>query len=484
MPIASVSLGSFAVAVVALFSAGVQLFFALRIPAYRWGAWAFGVGLATAVYAFSVFLQYNAEALETHLLLERFQLSSVIWLVVSLLGFVDGLLQRKGGALSAGPIATGIAATIVVFASPGVVEPRLLSRRFFVSGIVYLEPALGPLGVLVFVLSTLAAIFVLLRLLRGLSFRGRGRRIVVAGIGIWLVTAINDLIGTLSVPVPHFLMEYGFLCFLVALLSLVMSEHLHLHQVVLRQHRQIRKSRTILARLVDERTKELRKEVADHLRTEESLRQSMADREVLIREIHHRGKNNLQIISSLLRLAFEGITVPDVARIVQESQDRIDAMAMVHEQLYGSEALSEVDFADYLRGLTSHLSGVYGRSEYEVEIEFQAEPLRLPIDRAVPLGLWANEAITNSFRHAFGPGRRGTLTVRLERLGREARLTVGDNGPGVNREHEIVQGPTGGAEGRLHLGAYLIHDLPKQIGGRLEVRSDSGLQLTVDFPLS
>jgi two-component sensor histidine kinase len=330
-------------------------------------------------------------------------------------------------------------------------------------------------GIAVFLLSTLAAIFVLLRLLRGLSFRGRGRRIVVVGIGIWLVTAINDLMGTLNVPVPHFLMEYGFLSFLVALLSLVMSEHLRLHQVVLRQHRQIRESRTALARLVNERTKELRREVAEHLQTEDTLRRSMADREVLIREIHHRGKNNLQIVSSLLRLAFEGIAAPDVARIVQESQDRIGAMAMVHEQLYGSDALSQVDFAEYLRGLTSHLSGIHGPPGYEVEVDFRAEPIRLPIDRAVPLGLWANEAITNSFRHAFGPARRGTLTVRLDLLDRETRLTVGDNGPGVPGDHEIVQGPTGGAEGRLHLGAYLIHDLPKQIGGRLEVKCDSGL---------
>lgn len=484
MPISSVSLGSFAVAVVALFSAGVQLFFTLRIPAYRWGAWAFGVGLATGVYALSVFYQYNAETLETHLLVERFQLAAVVWLVASLLGFVDGLLQRKQAAWRIVSLGAGITATLVVFLSPGVLEPRLVSRRFFLSGITYLEPALGPVGIAVYVLSALAGMFVVLELFRGLVFRKRGRRIIAVGTAIWLATAVNDLIGTLGFPVPHFLLEYGFLSFLVTLLSLVMSEHLRLHRVVLRQHRQIRESRTALARLVNERTKELRNEVAEHLQTEETLRRSMADREVLIREIHHRGKNNLQIISSLLRLAFEGITAPEVARVVQESQDRIDAMALVHEQLYGSETLSEVDFADYLRGLTSHLSGVYDYQGNEVEVEYHADPLRLPIDRAVPLGLWANEAITNSFRHAFGSDRHGTLTVRLESLRGEARLTVADNGPGVPGDHEIVNGPAGGAEGRLHLGAYLIHDLPKQVGGRLAVGNDSGLHLAVSFPIT
>lgn len=484
MPVASVSLGSFAVAVVALFSAVVQLFFALRIPAYRWGVWASGVGLATALYAFSVFLQYNASSLETHLLLERLQLTSVIWLVLGLFGFIDGLLQRKGTALRAVSAGTAVAATLVVLLSPGVLQSRLVSRSFFLSGVTYLEPALGPLGIAVFVLSTLAAIFALFRLFKGLSPGKRGRRIVAAGIGIWLATAINDLIGTLGISVPHFLLEYGFLSFLVALLALVMSEHFRLHQVVVRQHRQIRESRTALARQVDARTKELRKEVAQHLRTEETLRQSMADREVLIREIHHRGKNNLQIVSSLLRLAFEGAGAPDTPRIVQETQDRIDAMAMVHEQLYGSDTLSQVDFADYLRGLTSHLSGVYGHPACEVEIEFRADPLRLPIDRAVPLGLWANEAITNSFRHAFDRDRRGRLTVRLERLDSDARITVADDGPGVPEDHEIVRGPAGGAEGRLHLGALLIHDLPKQVDGYLEVRCNAGLHLAVRFPLS
>jgi two-component sensor histidine kinase len=484
MGITPLSLGSFAVAIIALFSAVIQLVFALRMPSYRWGAWASGVGAATALFSYSVFLQYNTISLDTQVVLERLQLTAVVWLAVSLLGFTRGLLRMYRNPTTSVAIIAGIATTIIVWFSPGVLEPRLLGRRFFLSGFVYLEPALGPVGVAIFVASTLTAVLILLSMVRGLTTRGRGQAIVALGIAIWLATAINDLIGTLGRPIPHFLLEYGFLSFLVALLSLGISDHLKLHAVVLRQHRQIRRSRSALAQAVTDRTEELRKEVSEHLETEETLRESMADREVLMREIHHRSKNNLQIVSSLLRLAFEGIEEPAVVRIVQESNNRIDAMAMVHEQLYGSESLSEVDFADYLRGLLTHLSGVYSRPHLAVTLDFRADPVRLPIDRAVPLGLWANEAITNSYRHAFGSVDSGVLTVRLEKTGEEARLTVADDGPGLPPEHPLFSGPNGSADGLLHLGTYLLHDLPKQVGGRLELRGDSGMLLSVSLPVT
>jgi two-component sensor histidine kinase len=205
----------------------------------------------------------------------------------------------------------------------------------------------------------------------------------------------------------------------------------------------------------------------------------MADREVLVREIHHRSKNNLQIVSSLLRLAFDGTPNAEINRIVQESQDRIDAMARVHEQLYASQNLSEVDFGEYLRGLTLHLSGVHAESEQQRSIDFAADSILLPVDRAIPLGLWANEAITNSYRHAQGADR---LTVHLESHDSQIELLIADNGPGVPPDHELLTGPQKKAGGRLHLGTYLLHDLPRQLGGTLSVKSDSGLYLSVSLP--
>ena len=481
MGVAASSLGSFAVAAIALFSAGVQFFFAFRVRTYRWGLWASGVAMATSLYSFAVFLQYNATTLGRQLAVERLQLSAILWLVVFLIGFTNGLRRQYHPPFMIGVVASGIVLTVTVWLAPGVLRPELFERRFLLTNTVYVEPGIAPLGFAIFLLATGGAAWALYTMIRELPLRGRSRKILSIGTGVWFATALNDLIGTAIGTVPYFLLEFGFLSFAMALLSLMISQHLRLHDVTLRQQRRIRMSRSNLAQQVQERTADLRAKVEEHLTTEAELRRSMADREVLVREIHHRSKNNLQIVSSLLRLAFDGSGNADINRIVQESQDRIDAMAMVHEQLYASQNLSEVDFAEYLRGLTLHLAGVHSQSEQHRSIDFDAESVFLPVDRAIPLGLWANEAITNSYRHAQQADR---LLVRLQLLASRIELVIGDNGPGVPSNHELITGPQSTVNARLHLGTHLLHDLPRQLGGVLSVRNDSGLLLSLSLPLT
>ncbi len=134
------------------------------------------------------------------------------------------------------------------------------------------------------------------------------------------------------------------MAFSVSIFSLVLSEHLPLHRIVLSQRRRIQESRAHLSERVEERTHQLR---------------STADKEVLVREVHHRSKNNLQIVSSLVRLAFDDFEEDHIAPAVHESQDRIYTMAMIHEQLYASPRLSRIDFGEYLHTPAAHVHGVY-----------------------------------------------------------------------------------------------------------------------------
>jgi PAS domain S-box-containing protein len=206
----------------------------------------------------------------------------------------------------------------------------------------------------------------------------------------------------------------------------------------------------------------------------EQLKASLREKESLLKEIHHRVKNNLQVISSLLKLQAAGIRDGSALEMFHESQNRIRSMALIHEKLYQSPDLSRVEFASYVRELLSLLLRSYA-ARPSIELNTIIENATLGIELAVPLGLILNELISNCLKHAFPGGRGGRITVELRPLDPvRLRLSVGDDGVGFPELFDFRSAET--------LGLQLVRTLTEQIGGRLELRRGVGTQFAISFP--
>jgi two-component sensor histidine kinase/CheY-like chemotaxis protein len=227
--------------------------------------------------------------------------------------------------------------------------------------------------------------------------------------------------------------------------------------------------------LVRKRTEKLRQEVAERRAVEKALRTSLAEKEVLLKEVHHRVKNNLQIVSSLLSL--QALKFDDaLSAAFMDSQARVRAMALVHEKLYRSGDLSRIYFPDYLRQLSTFLLQAYRPKGKAVDSDIQCHDLCLPVDFAIPCGLIVNELFTNSLKHAF-PGRSsGTIRLRASQEGSQAHLVVEDDGVGFPPDFVVEQAES--------LGLQLVTNLTHQLSGTLTVDSDpSGSRFTLRFPV-
>jgi len=208
--------------------------------------------------------------------------------------------------------------------------------------------------------------------------------------------------------------------------------------------------------------------------SEEQLRASLGEKEILLKEIHHRVKNNLQVISGLLDLQAHHIPDPAVREVFRESQNRVVTMALIHEELYQSVNLSQVDFADYIRNLCENLMVSYGADRDRIKLEIRTEKTELVVDTAIPCGLIINELITNSLKHAF-PGKRcGTISLSFRQLrNKDYQLTVGDDGVGVPRGLDIYSTKT--------LGMQLVTVMVGQLGGTVKVGRRDGTRFTIRF---
>ncbi|MDP1829322.1 MAG: PAS domain S-box protein [Archangium sp.] len=217
-------------------------------------------------------------------------------------------------------------------------------------------------------------------------------------------------------------------------------------------------------------------DVTERNRNERRVRASLAEKEVLLREVHHRVKNNLQVVSSLLSL--QANTVQDEpARIaLDESRERIQSIALAHELLYRSDDLARIDFHAYLRELVKVLAAPFVRPEVSVELDLEAPVIELPIDVSVPCGLLVNELLTNALRHAFPSGSPGRVTISCLRRDTLCELSVSDDGVGI--APGVVSGQP------RTLGLRLVNSLVRQLGGELEVVVERGSRFSVRFPLA
>lgn len=218
-------------------------------------------------------------------------------------------------------------------------------------------------------------------------------------------------------------------------------------------------------------------DITDGKRAELALQTSLEEKDALLRELHHRVKNNLQIVSSLLSLKANRERDENVLTALRDTQGRVHAMALLHEALYRSENLARVDFGSYVRHLCAHLARAYGQSARPVAVEVAIDRLSLDLDRAVPCGLIVSEAVTNAFKHAFGGRASGTIEVAARSLeGQGVELRISDNGIGLPPAFDPGRAAT--------LGFQLLSRLAQQLEGRMTVEPGEGTRVVVTFPLT
>ena len=220
---------------------------------------------------------------------------------------------------------------------------------------------------------------------------------------------------------------------------------------------------------------DLQVEVSERRRAQDDLQASLVEKEVLLKEIHHRVKNNLQIISSLLNLQSQSLNEPSTRAQFVDSQHRIRAMALVHEQLYSSDDLARIDFGIYLNVLAGHLRESYRSNYKEVELTIAADDIQFDIDTAIPCGLIINELVSNSLKHAFPNGRDGLIGVEvLYDIVDGYQLMVKDNGVGMPVGFDYRTANS--------LGLQLVNSLSRQLGGTLEIDTNfDGARFKIRF---
>ncbi|MEO0948600.1 MAG: PAS domain S-box protein, partial [Cyanobacteria bacterium J06641_5] len=217
------------------------------------------------------------------------------------------------------------------------------------------------------------------------------------------------------------------------------------------------------------------RDISERKQAEETLKASLEEKELLLKEVHHRVKNNLQVISSLFNLSAHTIEDPDALAVLAESQNRIASMALIHGKLYQSENLSNIDFAEYIRDLIQHLLASYNADPSRIQTELNVESIALNLDAAIPCGLLFSELISNALKHAFPDRRLGQLQINFANAPEEnIILRVADNGIGLPAGFDPDQCST--------LGLSLIAALTQQLRGSLKMYNDSGATFEIVFP--
>ena len=215
-------------------------------------------------------------------------------------------------------------------------------------------------------------------------------------------------------------------------------------------------------------------DITEQKRAEEAVQAALREKEVLLREIHHRVKNNMQVISSLFNLQAGHIKDEEARRILKEGQTRIRSMGLIHEKLYQSRDLSKIDFSAYIRSLLVHLFHAYRIDANQVRLETELEDVHLDINAAVPCGLLVNELISNALKHAFPEGRKGAVKIGLRRRDDGAvELRVADNGVGFPEKLDFRRTES--------LGLQIVNLLIGQLDGTIELERKRGTAIVIAF---
>ena len=226
--------------------------------------------------------------------------------------------------------------------------------------------------------------------------------------------------------------------------------------------------------------------VTEHKLADKKVKASLQEKEVLLREIHHRVKNNMQVISSLLSLQSTYIEDTETLELFRESESRIRSMALVHEKLYQSKDLADIDIAGYIRNLTDYLLSAYIEISTAVHLKLNIDPISLDVDTAIPCGLIINELVSNAFKHAFKESQTGEINIDLYRnpiphttqngAGKPSyqyTLSIKDNGSGFPEEMSL--------RNTKSLGLNLVNSLVRQLKGTIEQEKYDGTGFKIQF---
>ena len=242
----------------------------------------------------------------------------------------------------------------------------------------------------------------------------------------------------------------------------------------------LKKAQYELEERVQERTSELQKsnnllikEILERRYMEKELKQSLVEKNVLLKEIHHRVKNNLQIISSLLNLQSRQLKDKSVLGFFNESNNRIRSIATLHEQLYRSKDLSRINFSAYLRNMTNNLLRSYGVLDGLIAIKINSKHILLDINTAIPCGLIVNELVSNAIKHGFPDGRSGEITIEFNLYEGTYVLIVSNNGACFPKDLDIDNCTT--------LGLELVSSLSKQLKGTLSLQREKTVEFRLEF---
>jgi PAS domain S-box-containing protein len=215
------------------------------------------------------------------------------------------------------------------------------------------------------------------------------------------------------------------------------------------------------------------RDITERKKMEEKLQISLEEKEMLLREIHHRVKNNLMIISSLLNLQSRYIKDKEVLDVFKDSQNRARSMALIHDRLYQSSHLKSIDIGDYIRTLASALFRTYATDFDRINLNFNVEEVMIDINTMIPVGLIVNELLSNCLKHAFPNDRSGQIDIGFHYNHPKYRLTVTDNGVGFPENIDY--------KNTKSLGLRLVNILTDQIDGNIELKRDEGTQFSIEF---
>lgn len=204
------------------------------------------------------------------------------------------------------------------------------------------------------------------------------------------------------------------------------------------------------------------------------FQRSLQEKDALLKEIHHRVKNNMQIVSSIFLLQSRQIKDPAALLAINESQSRVKAMALVHQKVYQNEDMASVDFQDYLSGLCGQIAATANLDQSQVQTQIDAENIHLNVDTAVPLGLIVHELVSNAYKFAFAEKQNGKVGIHLQSLdGNTYQLLVKDNGVGLPAGFNIANAQT--------LGLKLVRLLTEQLNGSVAIRPGPGTEISITF---
>ncbi len=217
------------------------------------------------------------------------------------------------------------------------------------------------------------------------------------------------------------------------------------------------------------------RDVTDRRHAEERLLASLREKETLIREIHHRVKNNLQIISGLLDMTRMRTSDSITHSILTDMMMKIKTMAQIHTRLYESKQFDKINMGSQIRDQVVDLTNIYSRSGADIQSEIEADEIYLPVDQAIPCALIVNEILSNAFKHAFRGKNQGTLEVSVKQADDHIKIVIRDDGIGIPKNVDVYRGTS--------LGLKLIRSLAQQLSGTVTIESRKGTEVTVEFPL-